>query len=103
MSVLDEAAKLHPDTWSWVKPDGVDLVCALGESMRGIWSGDGDLADGSLQKEFGRHQQRLEFFSELGYREVLQDMTLPSDLKIGIDLLTKDVEHIYYCKLIYII
>ena len=57
MSVLDEAAKLHPDTWWWVKADGVDLVCGLGESMRGIWSahGDVDLADGSLQKESGLH------------------------------------------------
>ena len=70
-----------------MKADGVDLVSGLGESIRGVWSGDVYLADGSLQKEFGRHQQQLEFFSELGSREVLRDMTLPSDLKLGIDLL----------------
>lgn len=43
---------VHPDSWWWVKADGVDLVPGLGESMRREWSGDVDLNDGSLQEQY---------------------------------------------------
>lgn len=55
---------------------------------------DVDMADDSLQKQFDLHQQRLEFFSELGDRPVMRDITLPSDLNIGVGLLEQDVEKI---------
>ena len=48
--MLDETARLHPNTWWWIKADGVDLVSGLGESVRGEWSGDVDLNNGNFSK-----------------------------------------------------
>ncbi len=50
--LLDEAAKMLPNELWWIKSDGCDVVAGLTESMRGQWSGDIDLGDGSLQKQF---------------------------------------------------
>lgn len=66
ISVLDEAAKAHPNTWWWIKADGADLVSGLGESVKGIWSGDVDLADGALAQAYKQHQQQIDHISLLG-------------------------------------
>lgn len=63
---MDEAAKAHPNTWWWVKADGADLVSGLGESVRGVWSGDVDLNDGALKKAYDQHHQQLDHISLLG-------------------------------------
>lgn len=46
--LLDDAAETLPDESWWIKSDGCDVVAGLTESMRGEWSGDVDLGDGSL-------------------------------------------------------
>lgn len=59
---------VHPDSWWWVKADGVDLVPGVGKSMR-EWSGDVDLNDGSLQEQYNAYIQRLDFIKNLGLDE----------------------------------
>ena len=44
--MLEEANKSHPGAWWWIKGDGTDVTAGLGESVKHIWSGDVDLADG---------------------------------------------------------
>ena len=66
--------------------------------MRGIWSGDVDLADGSLEKQYDRHQQRLEFLRRIGMNERLGNVVLPNDLLMAVDLIEKDIEHISTCE-----
>ena len=65
MHVLDEAVKHHPDTWWWLKADGCDLVKGLAESMKGIWSGDVNLNDGELEKQYKEYQDRLSLIMSL--------------------------------------
>ena len=48
--MLDDAYRSAPNTWWWVKADGVDVVKGLCESVRGVWSGDVDLNDGKLEQ-----------------------------------------------------
>ena len=57
--VLDEGAKHHRDSWWWVKADGCDLISGLAESTRGIWSGDVDVNDGALEKQYREYNNRL--------------------------------------------
>ena len=66
LSILDESVRAHPNTWWWIKADGVDLVSGLGESVTGVWSGDVDMGDGQLQAAYQLHQERLHFLSGLG-------------------------------------
>lgn len=80
ISVLDEAAKAHPNTWWWIKADGADLVSGLGESVKGVWSGDVDLADGALAKFKEDHQRQIDHISKLGQAtsqlEITKDLTV---------------------------
>ena len=94
LSVLDEASLVHPNTWSWIKADGVDLVSGPGESVRGIWSGDIDLADGSLKKAYEFHQQRLDFLTILGIGDRADSTLFLKDMKAAGQLITQDIEHI---------
>jgi len=57
--VLDEGAKHHCDSWWWLKADGCDLISGLAESIRDIWSGDMDLNDGALDKQYQEYNNRL--------------------------------------------
>ena len=79
--VLDEAAKVSPDEWWWVKADGCDVVPGIAESTRGVWSGDVDLNDGDLQKQFIQYQSRLGTIRKLSLtsrQSVLQQLDLHS-------------------------
>ena len=49
MEALKHAKKSSPDGRWWIKADGCDVRKGLRESIRGTWSGDEDLGDGSLQ------------------------------------------------------
>ena len=40
-------------------------MSGLCESVKGVWSGDVDLADGAVQKAYADYQQRLETISLL--------------------------------------
>ena len=63
--MLDAAASAHPNSWFWVKADGVDVVAGLGESLRLQWSGDVDLNDGELLKQYQLYRSRLAFIGAL--------------------------------------
>ena len=91
VSVLDQAASVHPNSWWWLKADGVDVVPGIGESMRMEWSGDVNLNDGALQQQYSTYIQRLYFVKGLGLdnrssqQQLLQDLSklheeLASDL-----------------------
>lgn len=91
-SVLDEAARLFPCAWWWVKEDGTDVGSGLSESTRGKWSGDVDLNDGTLQHSYEAYQQHLELIEQLGVGErahleaVAEDLLrLSSTLKEELD------------------
>ena len=49
----------HPTAWWWLKADGCDLVKGLKESVKLQWSGDVDLNDGQLQKQYEEYVSRL--------------------------------------------
>ena len=68
-TVLDEAARLHPNSWWWLKGDGTDINAGLRESMKMEWSGDVDLNDGDLQRAYELYQQELRFISQWGLEE----------------------------------
>ena len=63
--VLDAAASAHTNSWWWIKVDGVDVVAGLGESLRLQWTGDVDLCDGELQKQYQLYRKRLAFIQAL--------------------------------------
>lgn len=65
-TVLDDAARAHPDSWWWLKADGCDITKGLMESTKLQWSGDVDLNDGSLQKQYKAYRERLAFAAKLG-------------------------------------
>ena len=79
---MDEAARVHPQSWWWVKADGCDLVSGLSESVRGQWNGAVDLNDNSLQQQFKAYQYELEFVKKIvgqgrtGIASITQDMEL---------------------------
>ena len=90
VSVLDEAARTHPNAWWWVKADGCDLVEGLGESTKLDWSGDVDMNDGQLQQMYKSYRERLDFIGGLGKKNrkdsdvILQDLGLCArDIKLG--------------------
>ena len=79
--MLDEAARLHPNAWWWLKGDGTDLNAGLSESMRMAWSGDMDLNDHKLHQAYDQYKQELGFIARLGLDErqrpdqIYEDMT----------------------------
>ena len=57
VAVLDDAAISHPNSWWWLKADGCDINKGLKESVQQKWSGDVDLNDGHLQKQYEAYQK----------------------------------------------
>lgn len=68
VGMLDSVAKTHPTSYWWVKGDGCDLNQGLCESVQGLCSGDVDLNDGSLEKEFYTYKQHLSDIGEIGMK-----------------------------------
>lgn len=54
-----------PNTWWWVKADGCDILAGLAESIKGVWSGDVDLAAGDLQRQYDEYQSQLKVIAKL--------------------------------------
>ena len=61
--------KSHPDSQWWLKADECDVVKGLKESVRMKWSGDVDLNDSSLQRDYDAYQYRLEQIKKIGLSE----------------------------------
>ena len=62
--------------------------------MRGEWSGDIDLNDGSLKIMYDEHQKLLKFNDDMG---IVQSCYI-TELKEVDELLLKDLIHITKCK-----
>ena len=89
MTVLDDAARAHPNSWWWLKADGCDINTGLKESVQQKWSGDVDLNDGQVQKQYEAYQKRLDSAKKLG----LEDRNeIKDQLQMLLNDLTKDLE-----------
>ena len=76
--------------WWWLKADGCDIVKGLKESTKLQWSGDVDLADGALQKQYKAYQQRLDVTKAMG----LKRESRVQDLTTALSSLSKDLEFV---------
>ena len=92
MTVIEEAAKSHPNSWWWLKADGCDLNKGLKESARGQWSGDVDHNDGSLQKQFESYKSRLDIAATIGLNGG-KEVAL-KDLDKAKDEISKDLQYV---------
>ncbi|XP_065914473.1 uncharacterized protein [Dysidea avara] len=90
-TVLDDAAKAHPDAWWWLKADGCDISKGLKESVKQQWSGDVDLNDGSLQKQFAEYKVRLGIAEKVG----IEKEKVTEDLDAVLEDLVKDLDFIH--------
>lgn len=99
IKVLEEAARVHPDTWWWVKTDGCDIVAGLKEAVNHEWSGDVDLNDGKVAKLHAEYMARRKFIEDVGITCRRTRALLLSDLhKLGKDL-KNDVIYLSSSKL----
>jgi len=93
VNVLDETAKVdsNQDSWWWLKADGCDILRSLKESTKMEWSGDVDLADGSLQKQHEQYRQHLKHAEKVG----LVRTSAKEELEEVISNLNKDLEFLH--------
>lgn len=63
---MDEAARIHPSSWWWIKADGCDIVSGIGESVSGQWSGDVNMDEDALKKCYEKYQEKLDFVKKMG-------------------------------------
>lgn len=96
MSVLDDAARVHPSSWWWIKADGCDLVSGLCESVSGEWSGDVNLNQEVLDSAYKKYKERLEWVMHLGLEERRGD--LEGDIEILWCQVTDDIKFITTSK-----
>ena len=68
MEALRQAKQSNPNDRWWIKADACDVQKGLRESMRGIWAGDEDLGDGSLQTLYESYKARCTFVKSIGSR-----------------------------------
>lgn len=101
--MLNHAASTHPNSWWWLKADGVDVVAGIGESMRMKWSGDVDLNNGDLEEQYNKYIKRLDFIEGLGLNsrqaQLLDDLTALHDT-LGSDLSSVDACKFKLCGLL---
>ena len=90
--MLDEAAKIHPHSWWWLKGDGTDLVAGLSESVKVQWSGDVDLDDNKLQESYEEYVKELDFIDGLGLKDRKSLDVVALDLVHIKDNLLRDIE-----------
>lgn len=99
--MLDDAVKLNPDAWRWIKADGVDVVKGLGESTRGVWWGDVDLDDGHLQELQQQASEQLKFVSRLGLDNCADPDNVLVDLEAILDFTKNDCEFLHDSKTVF--
>jgi len=62
---LDELVSLYPNAQWWIKGDGTDIVKSLCQPVSGQWSGNVDLNDGELQRQYMEFSQRIDKINAL--------------------------------------
>ena len=90
---MDDAVRHHSNSWWWVKADGCDINKGLKESVKRVWSGDVDLNDGGLQKQYDDYIKRIDQAKKLSIQNGESEAC--SQLKSLLDDLTKDLEFIH--------
>lgn len=99
MSVLDEAVRVHPNSWWWIKADGCDIVSGIGESVSGQWSGDVNMDQEALQTSYQNYQEKLDFVKNIGLGQRKDDKTIHTDLRSIEYQTVEDVKFITSSKL----
>ena len=97
-TVIDEAAKVHPNSWWWLKADGCNLVSGLSESTRSDWSGDVDLNDGKLAELREVYQKRLDFTDTIGLIPRRNRADMSNDLTCCSEHLSDDIKFLTQSK-----
>lgn len=97
MEALKKAKESNPQGRWWIKADACDVRKGLRESMRGIWAGDEDLGDGSLQALYNEYKGRCSFVKKVGTPErsrlIEGDVQrLQSELEKDLEFLTRGAE-----------
>jgi len=97
LKILDEANAVHPNTWWWLKADGADVVSGLGESVKGQWSGDVDLADGALERSKEVYRNRMNVVEHIG-KSSMESYVVLKELITEERNLIDDVDFIAGCE-----
>lgn len=66
VEALKKAKECNPQGRWWIKAEACDVRKGLRESMRGIWAGDEDMGDGSLQALYAEYIRRCSFVKKVG-------------------------------------
>ena len=90
-TVIEKVATLNPDSWWWMKGDGVDAAKGLWES--GERAGDVDLNDGKLQLQ--KLQNQLHWVEEIGLDQRNSTESITEDLEVVMNDITADFEFIH--------
>ncbi len=91
---MDEAALAHPDSWWWIKADGVDVVSGLGVSVSGRWSGDVDLGDGALDNLRQTFHTQIQLVKSMGVPNREAESLALEDLKEIQKITLEDIDFI---------
>lgn len=94
--MLEEAVSAHPDGWWWIKADGADLLSGLGESVKGEWSGDVDLNDGSTQQLYRNYRKQLDFLDSISVK--VGDCNLKRDIEMVRQQTVQDIDFVCASK-----
>ena len=94
--MLEEAARVHPNAWWWIKADGADLLSGLAESVKGEWSGDVDLNDGSTQQLYKSYRKHLDILDGISVK--VDDCNLKQDIEMLRQQAVQDIDFISASK-----
>ena len=72
----------------WIKGDGCDVKPALQQSFKGVWNGDANLGDGTLQNLRTDYEQRMKTFKNLTLVHTDIETVIDEIGKVIIDLET---------------
>ena len=76
-----------------------DILPGLGESVRGIWSGDVDHNNGDLQRQYTAYQQRLQSIAEIQMATSSNHSELLEKLKVVCSKVSDDLNFLHSGKL----
>ena len=65
LQALKEMKNAYPSGRFWIKGDGCDIKPALQQSVKGVWNGDADIGDGTLQVLRTEYEERMKHLKNL--------------------------------------
>lgn len=83
---------LNPSARWWIKGDGTDVIKGLWQSSTGEWSGDADLNDGEVNRQFTKFCQRNERINAVGMQESVE--AIKTELMAVTDTVLEDLQFI---------